>query len=151
MKNAFGFSLVELMTVMVIIGIVISISMPNFLKWRQDQQLNSAARNVQSIIQSIRLQALKENAGAEVEFDAVKNCCEARVLLRRSNGESVKRECYHLPAGIKIKRITFNKSLLRFNSRGLPAGGIGSVSLNNQCGTVRRIVVPITGNSRITS
>ena len=151
MKNNSGFSLVELMTVLVIIGITVSISMPSFLKWRQNQQLNTAARGVQSIIQSMRLQSLKESAVTQIQFNEPINDYVTTIFIRSENGPVNKIESYHLPAGIQFQKITFNKGLLQYNSRGLPAGGNGSVSLKNRCGTALRIVVPFTGNSRITS
>lgn len=145
-----GFTTVELMTVLAIIGILSAISIPNVIQWRQDQQLNSAVREVQAVIQGLRMRALKEKSVTEIQFDVNADRYDAKVNIRGENAGRTQVVRYYLPPGIRIRRITFRNGLLRFNSRGLPAT-IGSVTLSNQRGAARQIVVPITGNSRITS
>jgi prepilin-type N-terminal cleavage/methylation domain-containing protein len=151
MKHTLGFSVIELMVVMVIIATLVAISTPRMIDWRQDHQLNTATRNIQTSIQRMRVQAMKEKSSAEIIFDATANKYEARIHMRGAEGGRIKVLNYRLPPGIRINRITFKNSMLRFNSRGLPAGGAGSVSLINQRGILRRIIVPITGNSRISA
>jgi prepilin-type N-terminal cleavage/methylation domain-containing protein len=151
MKHTYGFTVTELMVVMAIIGILAAVSTPNMIAWRQDHQLNAATREIQAAIQRLRVQALKEKSSVEIKFDAVANKYEAYIHMRGVEGGRIKVLTYQLPPGIRISRITFRNSMLRFNGRGLPAGGAGSVSLINQRGLIRRIVVPITGNSRISA
>ncbi|MCU0597649.1 MAG: type II secretion system GspH family protein [Desulfobacterales bacterium] len=151
MKRISGFTVIELIVVMAIIGILLAVSTPNMIRWRQDHQLNRATRDIQATIQNLRIRAMKEKSSVEIVFDAVTNEYETRIYTRGVAGGRAKVIKYPLPPGIRISRITFRNSLLRFNSRGLTAGGAGSVSLVNQNGVVRRIVVPITGNSRITT
>jgi prepilin-type N-terminal cleavage/methylation domain-containing protein len=151
MKRISGFTVIELMVVMAIIGILLAVSTPNMIQWRQNHQLNRTARDIQATIQRLRITAMKEKSSVEIQFDAVANEYEARIHVRGVEGGREKVIKYHLPSGIRISKITFRNSMLRFNSRGLTAGGAGSVSLINQSGVVRRIVVPITGNSRITT
>jgi prepilin-type N-terminal cleavage/methylation domain-containing protein len=149
MKSNRGFSLLELAVVLSIISLLVAIGAPGIIKWRQDHQLNSEIRHIQATIQRMRMQALKEKSSVEIKFDPVANDYEARILMRGMDGGKTKVLKHQLPPGIRISRITFRNCMLRFNGRGLPAGGAGSVSLINQRGVVRRIVVPITGNSRI--
>ena len=151
MKHTLGFSVMELMVVMAIIATIVAVSTPSMIDWRQDHQLNTAARNIQASIQRLRIQAMKEKSSAEIIFDAAANKYEARVHMRGVKAGRMKVLRYHLPPGIQINKINFKNSTLRFNSRGLPAGGAGSVSLINQRGILRRIIVPITGNSRISA
>jgi prepilin-type N-terminal cleavage/methylation domain-containing protein len=151
MKRTSGFTLTELMAVMAIVSILLAVCTPKMIAWRQDHRLNSAIREIQTTIQRLRIQALKEKSSVEIEFDAVANEYEARIYKRGVEGGRTQVLKYHLPPGIRISKITFRNSLLRFNSRGLPASGAGSVSLANQRGVVRRIVVPITGNSRVSA
>ena len=151
MKHTLGFSVMELMVVMAIIATIVAVSTPSMIDWRQDHQLNTATRNIQASIQRLRIQAMKEKSSAEIIFDAAANKYEARIHMRGAEGGRVKVLNYRLPPGIRINKITFKNSMLRFNGRGLPAGGAGSVSLINQRGILRRIIVPITGNSRISA
>jgi prepilin-type N-terminal cleavage/methylation domain-containing protein len=150
MSRISGFTVTELVVVMAIIGILLAASPPNIVRWRQDHQLNRATRDIQTTIQRLRITALKEKSSVEIKFDAVANEYETRIHMRGLEGGRDRVIKYPLPPGIRIRKITFRNSILRFNSRGLTAGGAGSVSLINQSGVVRRIVVPITGNSRIT-
>jgi prepilin-type N-terminal cleavage/methylation domain-containing protein len=151
MKDSFGFTVIELMVVMSIVCLLLAVSAPSMIAWRQDHQLNSTIRSVQTVIQRLRIQALKEKSSVEIQFDAAANQYEARIYMRGMAEGRTKVLKYHLPPGIRISKITFRNGMLRFNGRGLPAGGAGSVSLTNQRGVVRRIVVPITGNSRISA
>jgi type IV fimbrial biogenesis protein FimT len=154
MKQSFGFTVIELLIVLAIISILSAISIPSVVKWRQNHQLNSATRGIQSMIQRLRIQAMKEKSSVSIIFNAATNDYEARITMRGVEGGRTKLLKYSLPPGIRFKEIKFGgneTSTLRFNSRGLPSGGFGSVSLTGQSKAVMKIIVPITGNPRITS
>jgi prepilin-type N-terminal cleavage/methylation domain-containing protein len=151
MKHTYGFTATELLIVMAIVGILLAVGVPHMIAWRQDCQLNTATRDVQAAIQRLRIQALKEKSFVEIKFDAVVNEYEVNIHLRGVEGGRTKALRNQLPPGIRISRISFRNKTLRFNSKGLPANGAGSVSFINQRGSTRRIVVPITGNSRISA
>ena len=51
-----GFSILELIVVVVIIGIVSAIGYPNFTEWRKDREVRAAAVDIRSLIEGINAQ-----------------------------------------------------------------------------------------------
>ena len=58
----------ELMVVLALIGILSAIGLPSFLASLPEKRLKNAARNLYADMQRARLQAVKENANAFVQF-----------------------------------------------------------------------------------
>jgi len=65
-----GFTLVELMIVIVVIAILSAIAVPNIISWLPNYRLKSAARDLFSNMQKARMQAVKENKNIVTRFDA---------------------------------------------------------------------------------
>lgn len=68
-SNSPGFSFVELMTVIAIIGILSAVALPSFLRSLPEKRLKSAARNLYADLQKARLLAVKENKEVQVRFN----------------------------------------------------------------------------------
>jgi len=64
-----GITLMELMVVIAIIAILSGIAIPNAINWRNNAQVNSAARGLYSDLQSARTLAIKENRDCTVTFN----------------------------------------------------------------------------------
>ncbi|MCI5194709.1 MAG: prepilin-type N-terminal cleavage/methylation domain-containing protein [Candidatus Electrothrix sp. AW5] len=64
-----GFSFVELMVVIALIGILSAISLPSLLKGLPEKRLKAAARNVYADLQKARLLAVKKNKKITVRFN----------------------------------------------------------------------------------
>lgn len=64
-----GFSLVELMTVIVILGLTISITALNWQRIMPRSQLNAAVRNLSNVLQSTRSEAITRNQEYRVIYD----------------------------------------------------------------------------------
>lgn len=73
MKNKKGFTLVEVIVVMAVIGIMVTIAIPGISSWLPNYKLKSAARDVYSSLQKARMLAVKNNRNAAVIFDAANN------------------------------------------------------------------------------
>ncbi|MCI5222096.1 MAG: prepilin-type N-terminal cleavage/methylation domain-containing protein [Candidatus Electrothrix sp. AR4] len=68
-KDTSGFSFMELMIVIALIGILSAISVPNFLKNLPEKRLKNAARNLYADMQKVRLLAVKGNRNIALRFN----------------------------------------------------------------------------------
>ncbi len=164
MKKNSGFTLIELMVTIAIIAVVTAITIPNIISWLPSHRLGTASRDILSVLQQVRLKAVKENANVTIQFapgndnytafldngagggtsgDGVQNGTER--TLKNKN----------MPAGINLNNTNFAGDRISFNTRGLPNPAIGvggplTITIQNANGTSsRQIRVSQTGNSRI--
>lgn len=64
-----GFTLIEMIVVIAVIGIVSAIAIPNYLASLPEKRLKSAARDLHSNLQKARISAVKNNQKWAVTFD----------------------------------------------------------------------------------
>ncbi|MDH4319145.1 MAG: GspH/FimT family pseudopilin [Desulfobulbaceae bacterium] len=69
--RGYGFSTIELAVVLAIVGLISGIAIPSYLSWRANSQLRAAAREINSLFQRTRMEALKQNTTLTIRFDAV--------------------------------------------------------------------------------
>jgi Tfp pilus assembly protein FimT len=63
-----GFSLVELIVIMAVIGVLFSMMVPSFLSYYQASQLTTAAQQVRTLLGQARELAIKQNGNACVKL-----------------------------------------------------------------------------------
>ncbi len=66
--NESGFSMIELMIVCVIMVIIAGIAVPNIFQTFRNYQLDAAGHSVASLLQQARIQAVKTNLPAYVNY-----------------------------------------------------------------------------------
>jgi len=69
-RCAAGFSLLEVMMVVAIVGIMVAIAVPSLSAWRQQQALNNAAQTLLAHLKQARMLAVAENRKVSLTFDA---------------------------------------------------------------------------------
>ena len=106
-----GFSLVEMLIIVAIIGILAGISGMALMKWIPQANLKRAARTIVSMCQDARVEAIKRNQA--VNFNCTNSICQVRLaaapstILKQFNLSSMK-------GGVQL---TSNYATT-FNSRG---------------------------------
>jgi len=71
--NQDGFSLVEMLTALAVLGIVLAIAIPNFSKWKEKHEINGQAQKVYLDLMLARASAVRSNNNVLVVFNTAGN------------------------------------------------------------------------------
>lgn len=131
-----GYSVIEILTAIVVMGIVAAIALPAWNRLLPSQDLNSAARQVQSELQNIKMRAAAENLGFQFAY------------LADSAEYSIQRDAMviamkPLPEGIRISKA----GTIFFSPRGTAGGN--RIRLRSPDGLCAHVVVSATGRIRM--
>jgi type II secretion system protein H len=147
--NSRGFSLLELMVVVVIVGVLVAVAVPNMRGWQAKRDMNSAAREIASVLQQARSEAVRRNTVVWVQFTPADNS-----YFMRTNTIAVLSPTVTLPSGVSIVNTGFPSNQARFTTRGF-AGNPGSVTIhvdgkpNDRKNWMRIIAVTLGGSVSI--
>jgi len=76
MKSSAGFTLIELMTVIVILAIMLFLALPNFNVWLQNTQIRTAGEAVLNGMQLARAEAIRRNTNVRFQLvDSLTSSC----------------------------------------------------------------------------
>lgn len=158
-----GFTLIELMIVIGMIGILTAISVPAVMKWLPNYRLKAAARDLYSNMQKAKIEAVKRNADVLIIFTSGTYASAGgigsyQVFVDDSPkdgafnaGEQVLAQV-NMPKNVslyKISGLTGNTNA-GFNSRGLPCTALGSVEFQNNHSRYYKVSLSTAGNVKIT-
>jgi prepilin-type N-terminal cleavage/methylation domain-containing protein len=68
-KSNKGFTVVELLTVMGIVGVLMAVALPGILSWIPEQRLKGAARELHDNLQFARIYAIKAGQDCYLDFN----------------------------------------------------------------------------------
>lgn len=147
-----GFSMIELMVVIAVIGILSLLTIPNMIGWQDSSKLRSAVNHLRDDLQTARSWAIKQNAVVITQFTA-----DGYTITVQGGQVLIRRE---LPAGVRIilTDTTFGDDDLdgnpdtSFNGRGVPvpgvAGDLGRVMIEGRAGR-RQVSINAVGRIQI--
>ncbi|MBI5591874.1 MAG: GspH/FimT family pseudopilin [Deltaproteobacteria bacterium] len=158
MRKDKGFTLLETMVVIAIVGIVSAVAIPNYMSWVSDNRMKAAVRDLKSNMNMAKLRAIRENATVAVVFRIATNSYEIFVDNGagggiasngiRDGGEALLQSAT-LPAGVTMREVVFNAATrCSFNGSGLPTDP-GHVYMENTKHNFRGISLSMVGTVRI--
>lgn len=146
MNKNFGFTIMELMVAIAIMGILSAVAIPNMIAWRNNMQFNSAVRMVKISIEGTRMDAIKANMPSRLDFFVGGDTFDSVKWDPAANAGAAP-VTHQLPPGVTLTNSTFAGDQLQFNSRGMANNG--TVTLRSSGGLCRQIRVALVGSSRI--
>jgi Tfp pilus assembly protein FimT len=131
-----GYSIVEFLVGFLVIATICVFTMPSLVRAEQTYKLIGAANDVQSRLQSARIQAVNRNADHRIRVVSSLNY----VLERRSGGSWVLQETYAMRNGYSISAT----GPAEFHSRG-NANPVANFTITNPRSETRQVDVETSG------
>lgn len=174
-----GFTLLEMMVAVAILGILVAIAIPNFQVWVNNQKLRSDLAQLEGDLQAARMTAMNRNTAMTVLFntpaagqyvlftdngagggtarDGIRNGTEPYLSAVGLDDPAVQTRT--LTQGITFSQIALatnalGSPFLLFNGKGLrklPLGGNPRIQINNQEGRVYCIRITLVGDINVSN
>jgi Tfp pilus assembly protein FimT len=131
-----GFSSLELLFVMLIIGLAAVVSLPSLLRSQEVYRLVSASGEIQGRLGSVRIQAITRNDDHRLRVVSA----TSYVIERRLGGSWALQESFQLPAGFTVAAT----DSAEFHSRG-EANPTATFTITDPNSETRQVVVEGSG------
>lgn len=140
-----GFTLVEMMIVIALLGIMLAIAIPAWMQFRPNTDLRTAARGVTGDFYNMKQRAVGEQTPYRIAFDRVNQSYQ---LINDSKNVIVQTKNFSEFDGSIELTTTFPNDTVNFFTRGTASPG--SVTLTNTRNSTATITVNITGRTNVT-
>jgi prepilin-type N-terminal cleavage/methylation domain-containing protein len=162
MRTKGGFTIIELLLTVVILGILTAVAIPGFSTWAPDYRLRGAVRVLKSDMELAKQRAIREGANVALTLDEANNTYT--VFVDNGAGGGVAGDWILNGSELVIKTVMIHPHVtmyeasfaggaphFRFDARGLPNGTGGHVYMRNTKNNYRGIRVNMLGRVRIES
>lgn len=148
LKRDEGLTLIEIAIVVIIIGVVIAIALPDFNKTIGSYNLESAAREMVLDIRSLQQSAIKkESAGFKIVFDIDQD----KYYLINTDESLTPYLIKTLPSSVDLVDTNFDSHTMVCAANGRPYGGIGgTIRLKDRrTGNFLYVIINSVGRVRV--
>jgi prepilin-type N-terminal cleavage/methylation domain-containing protein len=136
-----GFTLIEMMIVVAIIGIASALAIPDYLVWQSRSELRQAVSEVQNQLLLARMAALSRNTPVTVAINITNGAVQTTTTNAATGAQILASISVRLPHVVDLKvgpSATWTSAptaTVSFNSRGMRSGGPGP-TLNQELAMV---------------
>lgn len=127
-----GFTLIEILVVLVIMGTLVAIATPALLHWRPSMQLRAASEDLLVNMQKAKLHAIKTNRDVIFTFNIAAPCPGGSYSFADTDGTVVAHETFS--GGKCLSASTLASGTAGYKPKGLPIipPGAGTVTLEHE-------------------